>query len=171
MDSSALSQRYYNRALYFLSPRPRSEKEIREKLQKKPRGKKAVEINLEIIEEVINKLKAQNLINDTEFAQWWIEQRTVFRPKGIRVIKMELRQKGISEDIIKATINPSALLRAGSSQLTVSNEIDRAKKLVKKRIDRYKNLPKQEIYQKLSQFLAYRGFDYDIISDVLKEVN
>lgn len=154
MDSSFVFEKYYNRALRYLSYRPRSEKEIREKLIR-TRSRKKVEKVDKVIDQIINKLKEQNLLNDEEFARWWIEQRTVFRPKGIRLIRMELKQKGISDEMI---------------EFPISNEVDMAKKLIQKRIDRYKSLPRQEIYTKLCQFLARRGFDFDVIKKSIDEV-
>ena len=42
--------------------------------------------------------------------------------------------------------------------------------LAKKRYERIKNDDKRKIYQKLSQHLAYKGFDYDIIKRVLNKL-
>src|SRR3989344_6604171 len=86
--------KFYNKALKFLSYRPRSEKEIRDKLKKK----KASE---ETINKIILRLKENNFINDEEFVRWWIEQRTNFKPRSLRLIKMELKQKGVSNDLIE----------------------------------------------------------------------
>ncbi len=155
------SEKYYNKALRYLSYRPRSEKEIREKLTR-TRSREKVERVDKVIDQIINKLKEQNLINDEEFARWWVEQRTTFRPKGIRLIKLELKQKGISPDIIEVTIN--------SSQLTINKETERAKKLIQKKIERYRSLPKRERNQKLGLFLQRRGFDFETIKKSIDEL-
>lgn len=171
-------EKFYNASLRFLSYRPRSEKEIRDKLQKfkiKKTATTETQKKIErqnfsgsenfsasvvarealIIEAVIAKLKEQNFINDEEFVKWWVEQRTTFKPKSLRVIKLELWQKGIPKEIIDKII---------------SNDLEQAKKLVKNRVARYKGLPKEEIYQKLGSFLARRGFDYDMIKQSIDEV-
>ncbi|MEK7517222.1 MAG: regulatory protein RecX [Patescibacteria group bacterium] len=158
----------------FLSFRPRSEREVRDYLIKASRKKaSAIRHSGEedrwnggdsghgqndgiesVIEKVIEKLKAQNLINDEEFAKWWIESRTTFKPRSLRLIKIELRQKGIDSETID------------SLQLTVNNDLEQAKKLVEKRIGRFRGkfgMTREEIYQKMGRHLASKGFDWDII--------
>lgn len=147
-------QKFYDRALRFLSYRPRSEKEITNFLKKK-------KVEPPIISKIIKKLKEQNFINDEEFTKWWIEQRTHFRPRGIRVIKLELRQKGISQEIIDEILS--------NEDIKILSE-ESARKLIEKKIISYKGLPKQELYQKLSQFLLRRGFDWETVKEVIDEV-
>lgn len=148
-------EKFYNSTLRFLSYRPRSEKELRDKLK----SKKA---SSEIVEKVIAKLKEQKFINDEEFARWWIESRTRFKPRSLRLIKLELRQKGISQDTTEKVIN--------DLRFTINDDLEQAKELIKKRIERFRNLSKQEIYQKLGGFLARRGFDWETIKQVIDEL-
>jgi regulatory protein len=90
-------QKLLDRTLRLISRRPRSEKEIRDYLKKKKTSSK-------ITEAVVKKLKQLRQINDQEFASWWVEQRTTFRPRGKFGLMMELRQKGIKQETIeKAT--------------------------------------------------------------------
>jgi regulatory protein len=146
-------EKYLNKALHFLSFRPRSEKEVRDSLIKK----KAPQ---EIVERIINSLKEQKFINDEEFASWFIENRLRFRPKSLRIIKLELKQKGIEMDMID-----SAVLEIQNNDVAdvKVNDLDSAKKLVTKRINKYKGQDKQIIYQKLGAYLARRGFNWDTI--------
>lgn len=144
-------QKFYDRALRFLSYRPRSEKEIRDFLKKK-------KIEPPIISKIIKKLKEQNFINDEEFTKWWIEQRQRNKPRGMRVIKMELKQKGISDELIT------------NCQLLITNQLELAKKALEKKVKSYRNLPREKAYRKLSQFLLRRGFDWDTVKDVIDEV-
>lgn len=81
------------KALRLLSYRPRSIREIKQRLAKTNADTKTVN---RVIDNLIN----QNLLNDQEFAQWWVGQRVKFRPKGNRALQFELRQKGVSQDII-----------------------------------------------------------------------
>ncbi|OGH22389.1 MAG: hypothetical protein A3F31_02565 [Candidatus Levybacteria bacterium RIFCSPHIGHO2_12_FULL_38_12] len=165
-------EKYYTKAIKFLSYRPRSEKEVRDRLKKKPRHSRLdrefiyprfrEDDSLKIIDQVIKKLKEQEFINDEEFAKWWIEQRNQFKPRSIRIIKMELKQKGIASELIQAHIQ--------SSESRIQNDLKQAKKLVQKRIQRYKGLPKQEVYQKLGLFLARKGFGWDTIKESVDEI-
>ena len=148
-------EKFYNKALKFLSYRPRSEKEIRDKL----RRKKASE---EIINKIISRLKENNFLNDEEFAKWWIEQRTNFKPRSVRLIKIELKQKGIDKELIDETIDhlPSTI-----------DDLSSAKKLIEKRLPRYKNLTPDKKFQKIARYLSSKGFDYDIIKEIFKDLN
>jgi len=148
-------EKFYNKALKFLSYRPRSEKEIRDKLL----GKKASE---EIINKIISRLKKNNFLNDEEFAKWWIEQRTTFKPRSVRLIKIELKQKGIGQELIEETI--------GHLSSTI-DDLESAKKLIDKRLQRYKNLSRDEKFQKISRFLSSKGFSYDTIKEIFKSLD
>jgi regulatory protein len=144
-----------NRALRFLSFRPRSEKEINDYLKKK-------QIDSITSQKVISKLKESNFLNDVEFAKWWVEQRTLIKPRAWRIIKIELKQKGISSEIIEE-------LNINSDPEEI-NDLSMAVKLAQKRLSRYKNLPRQEIYQKLGRFLISKGFSYDTVKRSIDEV-
>ena len=147
-------EKFYNKALKFLSYRPRSEKEIRDKLS----GKKASE---EIINKVISRLKENNFLNDEEFVKWWIEQRANFKPRSLKLIKMELRQKGIDKDLIDQIIDDLSL---------TIDDLSSAKKLIEKRLPRYKNLAPDKKFQKIARFLASKGFSYDIIKEIFQSL-
>ena len=146
---------FYNLALRFLSYRTRSEKEVREKLKLK-------QAEPGIIEKVISKLKEKRFINDEEFARQWIENRERFKPRSLRLIKLELRQKGIKGEILEKVIQ--------DLDFNSESELEQAKRLVEKRIDKVRDLPKQEIYQKLGRFLASKGFNWDTIKKAIDEV-
>lgn len=155
-------EKHLNKAISFLSRRPRSEKEVRDNLLKKKAPP-------EVVDQIISWLKERKFLNDEEFARWWIEQRARFRPKGQRMIRIELKQKGITEDVINAAItNQESSQSEGLDEQTgISNDEEMARKLVEKKISKYKHLPKQEIYQKLGAFLARRGFDWETIKKTI----
>ena len=70
-------EKFYNQALRFLSYRPRSEKEVRNKLKIKSEKLK-IEDSTVTIDKIIQKLKEYNFINDLEFAKKWVEERLRF---------------------------------------------------------------------------------------------
>ena len=90
-------EKFYNKALEFLSYRTRSEKEVREKLKLK-------QAEPQVFEKVISKLKEKRFINDEEFARQWIENRERFKPRSLRLIRLELRQKGIEGEILERVV-------------------------------------------------------------------
>ena len=78
-------------ALHYLGYRPRSETEVRQRLHR--RG-----FNNEVVDEVIISLEERKLIDDVAFAHYWKDSRLSFRPRSKRLIKLELRQKGVTAE-------------------------------------------------------------------------
>ena len=131
-----------NKSFKFLSYRPRSEKEVRDYLVKK----KADDLTLE---RIIKNLTENNFINDINFTKWWIEQRTKFRPKAVRIIKLELFRKGIAKDLIEEILQDKTV--------ETETDLDKARKLAIKRIERYKSRP-DGIWASLAQRGRGDGF-------------
>lgn len=156
-----MEDKFYNFALRFLSYRPRSEKEIRDKLKIKYQKSNIGNLTL-LIDKVIQKLKEKKFINDEEFAKGWIESRQRFKPRSSRLIKIELKQKGIDQELIEQ------LFADRGSQ--VVDDLENAKKLVEKRIGRLRGLNKQKIYEKLGRHLASKGFSWNTIKKSIDEV-
>jgi regulatory protein len=147
-------EKFYNKALKFLSYRPRSEEEVIKKLK----SKKAPE---EVIKKVIKKLKEYKFLDDLEFIKWWIDSRLKFKPRSLRLIERELLQKGIKAEDVKDQI-----VKIKNMDL----DVESARKLVEKKISKYGNLSRQEIYQKLGRFLASKGFNWDTIKRSIDEI-
>ncbi|MDP2931238.1 MAG: RecX family transcriptional regulator [Chloroflexota bacterium] len=91
-------QRCLNAASRYLSYRPRSEAELRERLSR--RG-----FDSDSIEKVINRFKEQRLVDDAAFAQFWKENRETFSPRSRRLTKLELKRKGVAEEIIDQVVD------------------------------------------------------------------
>jgi regulatory protein len=141
-DSNSL-QDCLDSAYYHLSYRPRSEGEIRQWLHK--RG-----FVDEVIETAIARLREQNLSNDLAFAKFWKDNRLSFRPKSKRLIKRELRDKKVDAEII-----------ADVTQDIDDEEV--AYKLASGRMPVLAHLDYPHFCRRLSSYLAYRGFSYQVI--------
>ncbi len=141
-DSNSL-QGCLNAAYYYLSYRPRSEAEIRQWLHRRSFAN-------EVAEKAIAKLREQNLIDDFSFAQFWTHNRLSFRPKSKRLIEKELRDKKVATEIIEQ----------------VTSDIDDeeiAYKLGSSRMPALAHLDYPDFYRRLSSYLHYRGFSYEVI--------
>jgi len=151
----------YQKTINFLSYRFRSEKEIKDYLNKNlsKQDKVVDQLKEKLTEKIITKLKKQKLIDDQKFALWWIEQRLSFKPKGKWALKAELIKKGIDKEIIEQSLSTIS-----SQQSSVA-----AQKIIDKKIRLYQKLPKQKLKQKLFAHLARRGFDYELIKKVIDE--
>ncbi|MFC2004529.1 RecX family transcriptional regulator, partial [Chloroflexota bacterium] len=90
-------QRCLNSAHHYLSYRPRSESELREKLNQ--RG-----FDGDTQQAVITRLKEQGLVDDLAFAQFWKDNRESFNPRSRGLTKLELRRKGLADDIIEQVV-------------------------------------------------------------------
>ena len=139
--------------LYFLrfaTLRPRSEKEIRLWLRRK-------KVHESLFSKLFDRLNHLELIDDEKFAKWWIEQRQSFRPKPKRILNNELIIKGINNEIIKKVLGEEKI-----------DEEKMARELIEKRAYKWKNLEGFELKQKMSQYLAQKGFSWEIIEKVVK---
>ncbi len=151
-DNSTVYERYYNLSLKYLSYRQRSEKEIVDYLGEKQR--RAKNLTDEIIAEIILKLREYKFIDDRQFAKSWIRQRTEIGNKPSRVIEFELRQKGISQDIIDECL---------SRENTKESDLESAKKLTTKKMDFYRGLPPDKRREKVMNYLLRKGFNYETV--------
>ena len=136
------------KAVYrLLRYRPRTEAELRQALRR--RG-----FSRDIIEAVLAEAREMHWVDDRAFAVLWVEQRSRSRPRAMWVLARELRERGIPEAFIDealARVNETALARAAAE----------------KAWRRYQSLPWPEARQRMVQYLARRGFPYELIRDVL----
>ena len=143
-------QKTYDKLLRFGTLRPRSEKEINQWFRKH-------KVHESLHEELLEKLKKLDLVDDKKFAQWWIEQRIQFKNKSKRELQYELRAKGIDRYIIEDVL--------------AENDIDdekNAKKLLQKNKYKWEKLSDGEARRKKSEYLARKGFGWDVIKKVTR---
>ncbi len=143
-------EKYYQRALRLLNFRPRTETEISQYLQKKSASE-------EIIGVVLNRLITSGLVNDERFAQNWVENRTELRPRSRRALVYELRQRGVSDEIIQDSID-----QINDGDLAYQAALRRARKIT--------SLDWNEYRQKMLRYLAQRGFNYDVSNEAARQV-
>jgi regulatory protein len=128
-------------ALHFLSYRPRSENEVRQRLRR--RG-----FNVKVIDEVILKLSERRLIDDAAFSEYWRNNRLSFSPRSVRQIKLELRQKGVAaetaDDAVKYLDDDNSVYEAGL-----------------KKARRLSGLDYDDFRRRLYDYLRRRGFNYE----------
>ncbi len=143
-------ERAYQQALLFLSYRVRAEKEIRQNLRKH-------EVPEEVIEDTLERLRKAGLANDNEFARAWVENRNTFRPRSKKALAIELRQKGLDDETIQASLS-----NVDEEALAYETGLKRA--------SRFKGLEQGEFRKKLSEFLIRRGFSYSVVSPVVARI-
>ncbi len=145
--------RAYQVALRFLSYRPRSESEIRTRLERE-------KLLPETIEEIIIKLRDEGQLDDRRFAEMYAESKMFKKPIGAHRLRRELHQKGLSDTIIQHVVQ---------TLCNEESELKNARYLAEKKLatDRTKDPLKRK--RRLSDYLARRGFGWDVIRVIIEE--
>ena len=139
-----------NTALRYTSYRPRSEAEIRARLRRQ-------KYDPALIERVLDKLKSQKIVDDADFAAFWKDSREFFNPRSRRLIKLELRRKGVTDEIAeKATSDVDDAAGAYKAAL--------------KKATALKGAEFGTFRKKMFSFLHNRGFSYQIIRPTIEKV-
>ena len=144
------AEKAYDRALHFLSFRPRSEAEVRRNLDE-------AGFAPETAAAAIGRLKRAGLLDDLAFAQYWLENRGQFSPRSSRALHAELRRKGIDASTID-----------GALQATAHDDDEAAYRAALPRARRLAQLDARAFAQKLGAYLARRGFGYEVASEEVR---
>jgi regulatory protein len=140
------------KALHFINYRPRSEKEVRARLNKGGFAE-------EVIDAILVQLKQGGVLGDEQFARNWIENRNTFRPRSKKLLELELRQKGIGGETIQSVLEEEGLddaLLAYQAASRYAHRLEGLEWLVFKK--------------KLGDYLARRGFHYSNIQAAVNKV-
>jgi regulatory protein len=132
----------YRRAIRYIGVRPRSVKETKDYLRR---------LGIEGVDEAVERLEKAGLLDDRAFADSWVRERVILKPKSRFVLKAELLQKGVSRQIIEEVLE-------GSDEEEAIKSVIEKKRRVSRFIDK----------QKLTGYLLRQGFDYDIVKKVLE---
>ena len=135
----------YQKAVEFISYKPRTSQETRRKLQK-------AGYDESLIENTLAQLTQYGLLNDESYAGQWVDERKRLKPRSKRMLAYELRKKGISDDLIQSAVEDV-------------DDFQSAREIAESRLYRYEGLSKFEFRTKLGNYLAGKGFSYDVISE------
>ena len=143
-------QKTSDKLINYCILRPRSKKEIELWMRRK-------KVHESMYKDLLNKLKRLDLLDDEKFAMWWVKQRLEFRNKSKRELILELRIKGIDKNTIDDVL----------ANTNIDDE-SAAKKLIKKNKYKWERYEKKKRVQKTSEYLARKGFSWEIIKKVVK---
>jgi len=145
-----LVQQAVDRALRYLSCRPRSESEVKGRLER-------YGYEDHTIADALDRLRGSGLIDDVSFAAFWQENRATFSPRSSRLVAQELLQRGVISEVIAQAVegvdNEAEAYRAGYKKANALQRVDY-----------------HEFRRKLGAFLHRRGFDYEVISLVVERL-
>ena len=139
-------------ALRFLARRPRSEYEVRQRLRRAGVEPGAVDATL-------SQLRRHRLLDDTGFAEYWVEQRQTHRPRGARLLRAELAQRGVARPVADEAIT--------AVEDTAAEDAYRA---ASTRAERLRDLPLEVFEARLGGFLARRGFDWETVATTVRRL-
>jgi regulatory protein len=138
------------KAVNFIAYRPRTEREVRQRLKKAGADE-------ETINSVLERVKSAGLLDDEAFGKAWVESRLRSNPRSKRMLAWELRQKGVAEKEVEAALEG------------IDDE-EAAFRAAQKRWPRVQSLEPRERKRKLMEFLARNGYDYQTIESVIARV-
>src|SRR5687768_15053085 len=149
-DVEKARQKTLDRAVNLLTYKPRSIKELRERLLEKEWT------NELIVDEVIEKLKFYGYLDDAQFAKSFAASQIRQKPVGKRLLKQKLAQKKLDKETVEEAIE-NALEETPEEEI-----IERA---IAKRL-RLKGKPEtREDAKKFYDHLLRQGFSYDLVSN------
>ncbi len=141
-----------NAAYRYLSYRPRSRAEVEAKLQDK-------EFSEAVIQRVLSDLSRLGYINDEKFADQWAQGKVRLRGLGRRRIERELRDKGISREMIRKTL---------AEVFADAPEDDVALREAEKKLKNLARYESEVRRRRLAGFLERKGFSFETIRQVFQ---
>lgn len=144
-------QQAVDRALNYLSFRPRSRQEVKRYLRRK-------ETSPEIVEATLARLDALELLNDRNFASFWLETREQFSPRSAHALKNELRLKGVEREVVDELVDDE-------------HDEERARRAGHKKamsLLRNSDIDYATFRTRLGAFLQRRGFGYEVAARTVK---
>ncbi len=140
-------------ALLLLSYRDRSESELKNRILKKGfhRG---------VVIELVGSLKKEGIVDDLSFANKWVDDACANRPMGRMRAVFELRKKMLADGIIEAVVE---------QKFDADTERRLAHAAAQKKMKTLESYPPDTARERLYRFLKNRGFQFDIIAELMKE--
>lgn len=159
MDDEQL-QKLIGAGIVYVSIHPRSESEILLYLTKRVHKLHIPEIGISL---TVERLRQLGYVNDQAYARMFVESRMRSRPKGENLIRRELMKKGVSEE------DAEPVLREKFHGEDTRSEYNLAKRLVMKKWEHWKQLPRLDQKKKVFGLLARRGFSQTVIHTIIDE--
>lgn len=144
-------------ALRFLSHRPRTRREIRDRLREE-------ECEESLIVDTLEELERNGLINDRAFAEAFIRDQNLRRATGSRLLRQKLLLLGVERDLVDDVLAGTAAPdteQAGATELAL--------KLAEQTGPPRTPAERRNLRLKISSALARRGFTWDTIGDAVRK--
>lgn len=159
MNYTETFEKCYARILNFLAYMPRTESEVKSKLERLYFSGKYLDIDYALLEEkILQSLKELKLIDDTLYVQIYISGiEGSSKNKSISQIRNFLYKKGINKELIEDAVG----------RLDENYEFNRALALASKKVKDSKLLADPSVRKKLVTFLLGKGFSSNVCYSVV----
>jgi regulatory protein len=148
-------------ALRFLGARPRTQWELRRRLQRSGADD-------DVLEAALARLTDLGYVDDEAFVRWWSEQRDRHAPRGRRLIEAELRQKGVPREVIER-LREAPLERAEEDAALPETDEQRASAALERHLHGRPIPDDLRAVQRLGMFLIRRGFDAETARRAIRQ--
>ncbi len=135
-------------ALCLLSYRPRSERELRIRLARKGFAGG-------VVRRTLDRLRELGYVNDAEFARFYTETQQAARPRAQRVVRAELRWRGVAQPL------------AEEATAGIADE-EAAYRAASRRARALRELAYPRFRERLGGFLTRRGFSYGVARSIIE---
>lgn len=135
----------YSLTLAYVARRMRSEGELHDYFRRKQYAP-------ELSEQIMRRLRQLDFVNDAEFARRWVENRRLLKATSTKKLRLELKQKKISDDIIRLVLE--------------ADETDE-RQILRELVEKKRKQTRYQNNEKLMMYLARQGFNYDDIKAAL----
>ncbi len=139
--------------LPIAKPKTYTKSEMRQQLATENFSEKAIQT-------VIDELIDSGHIRDRKYAENWVARRQKSNPRGKILLKHELLNKGVERETAEQVV----------AQVETTEETKLALQIAQKRMKQYRQLPAHVAKRRLHGFLARRGFESEIVQQVINQI-
>ncbi len=150
LDLERVRQTAHKAALRLLSHRPRSERELAQRLRQR-------KLPSDVVADEIERLRGAGLLDDEAFARAWVDERQASAPRGQGLLRYELLGHGVRSELADEAV---ASVDDRTAALTIA----------RKRAPRLQGLEFRQFSQRLGGFLERRGFAYEDVAEAVRTV-
>jgi regulatory protein len=155
IERAASAHKAWNAALRLLEVRPRTEREIRDRLRRK-------QYEPEHIDRAIARLRDLELLDDAQFARLWVASRAATKPKGAMALRRELLNKGVDRTIASEAV---------AAAVDDDTESASCEQVARQAARRYASVADWPTFQrKLGALLQRRGYGWNTAKPILQKL-
>lgn len=140
----------FQKSLRFIAYKPRTQFDVKKKLNEGGYSE-------QVIDQILEKLIEKGYLNDQQYAENWIESKSLNKPRSKKLISLELRKKKIDQEIIEEVVDH------------MHSDEELAYRAAERYFKRLSNFEADIFKRRLTGFLIRRGFSYSTVKPIVEE--